>query len=164
MKNAKEVKNQLRKLFILTIALGLVLVLSGVAMAAGTANVDVTATVLSRCSFKTAGAMAFGSLDPSVGSAVTGSPTNPTFKCTKGITYTITDDKGANEGNVNCGGNPCMTNGADYIVYSISYTASGTAAAGASQALTLTGNIAAGAYQDASAGSYTDTFVLSINP
>ena len=130
---------------------------------ADTATVAVSATVVGTCKFTAGGSIPFGNLDPSVGSDQTPTVTQPTFWCTKGAIYTITDDNGLNES----GSTHRMVHAslAEYIPYSFTYTAGGT---GAGPANVITMNIAStvlGAdYVNASAGSYTDTVTLTIAP
>lgn len=154
----------MRKHLVLTMVLGLVLVLGGVAMAADTATVGVSANVLGTCKFiNKTGSMAFGDLDPSSGADKTASVTQPTFWCTKGTNYTISDDLGLYE--VGTQRKVKHASLADVIPYSMTYTTTGT---GNGRTGTLTtdiaGTIAFADYQNASAGSYADTVTLSINP
>ncbi len=151
----------MKKSIVAAVVLTMVIAMGGMAMAAGTQTVAVTATVTGVCQFLTGGAINF-TLDPSVGGNVNGTVTQPTFWCTNGTTYTITD----NGGLYNSAGTRRMLHGtADYIPYSFTYTAS---AAGAGRTVTLTMDIAStvvGAdYVNAAAGAYADTVTLTINP
>jgi len=134
-----------------------------VALAADTTSVTVSATVVGTCKFTGPGSVSF-TLDPSLGGSVAGTVAQPTFWCTKGTGYTITDNGGGNTSN----GSKRMKNGAatpEYIPYSFTYTATGTGA-GASSPLTLNiaSSVAAADYLNVSAGSYSDTVTLSITP
>ena len=151
------------------LVLAVAVVLSGVtgAMATDTATVSVSASVSGNCKFvapKT-GALAFGSLDPAVGTDVNGTPTQPKFWCTKGTSYTISDDNGLNES----GATYRMMHATltEYIPYTFTYTATGTGA-GAGMANYITMNIAGTVlgtdYINASAGNYADTVTLTVNP
>jgi len=146
---------------VVTIAL---VTMAGAAMALDTATVAVSATVVGTCKFTAGGSIPFGNLDPSVGTDQTPAVTQPTFWCTRGAGYTITDDDGLYESGPNLNR---MKHGtlAEYIPYSFTYTAAGT---GAGPANILSMNIAStvlGAdYINASAGSYSDTVTLTINP
>ena len=127
---------------------------AGNALAADTATLDVTANVVAACQFKTGGLLEFGTLD-SLTPTDTGpvaATTNPTFKCTKGAVYTITDNSAAKP----------LSNGTDTIVYTLAYTP--PAADGTIQTLAITGSILATAYDGVSAGAYAATVTLSINP
>lgn len=136
---------------------------SSAAMAGGNATVNVSATVTGTCLFNSNGAVAF-TLDPGSASDATGSVTQPTFWCTNGTTYTISDDLGVNEATP--GSAPRrMTNGTDFIPYSFSYTASG-AGAGKNNPITMdiVASVANADFVNAPAGSYTDTVTLTITP
>jgi len=142
------------------------LLASGAALAADTATVTVSAAVVAVCKFSApkTGALSFGSLDPSVGGDVNGTPAQPQFWCTKGTSYTISDDDGLYETG---GGARRMQHATltEHIPYSFTYTATGTGN-GASNALTMNiaGTVLAANYLNASAGAYADTVTLSINP
>ncbi len=142
---------------------GLVLGLSGMAMAGDTATVDVSANVVGTCKFLTGGTMAFGALDPSSGGNVNAVLTQPTFWCTKGASYSITDDNGLYEsGTAFQVKHVSLT---EYIPYTFTYTATGTGN-GPSNPITMdiAGTILGGDYVGASAGDYADTVTLTITP
>jgi len=131
--------------------------------AADTATVGVTASVVGVCKYSTATGSVDFTLDPSVGGAVSGTLSQPAFWCTKGTSYSITDDNGLNEsGTTHRLKHASLT---EYIPYTFSYTASGT---GAGKSTPVTMNISASVaesdYIDASEGSYADTVVLTITP
>lgn len=139
------------------------LLASGAGWAGDTQTVAVSATVVGNCKFNSGGSVSF-TLDPASTSNATGTVTQPTFFCTKGATYSIADDVGLNES----GTIFRMTNGAavaEFIPYSFTYTATGT---GTGKNAPITLNIASTVnnadFVDASAGSYTDTVTLTINP
>lgn len=132
------------------------------ALAADTANVTVSATVVGTCKFNSGGAVAF-TLDPSVGGAVSGVVTQPAFWCTKGATYGITDNDGLNASS----GVQRMKHStlAEFIPYTFSYTAAGTGTGpGTPISMNIASSVAAVDYLNASAGSYADTVILSITP
>jgi len=132
------------------------------AMAGDTASVAVSATVVGTCKFNSGGAVSF-TLDPSIGGNVTGTVTQPAFWCTKGTTYGITDNDGANASS----GVQRMKHAtlAEYIPYSFSYTASGTGAGPSTPiSLNIASTVVAADYLNASAGSYADTVILTIAP
>lgn len=153
----------MKKLILVVVAISII-AMSGVAMAADTALVQVSASVTGTCKFLTGGSVAFGALDPASGADMT-TPTisQPTFWCTKSSSYTITDDKGENES-----GNTFRLKHAsllEYIPYTFTYTALGN---GGGKGSTLTMNIASTItgtdYINASAGNYADKVTLTISP
>ena len=147
------------------IALIAVISASTFASAGGTQNLNVTATVTGLCKFSSAvQTFTFGTLDPSAAVASAGSGASVTYKCTKGTAATsVTAGNGAN-----FSGGRRMSNGTDFIPYSLT-VAGGTQtglgfSAGKDLSLTLTGSVAAADYEDVSSGSYTDTVVLTVAP
>jgi spore coat protein U-like protein len=155
----------MKKVLMGVIAVALV-AMAGAAMAADTATVAVSATVVGTCKFTAGGTIPFGNLDPSVGTSQTPVVTQPKFWCTKGTAYTITDDDGLYESGPNLNRMKHLTLD-EHIPYSFTYTASGTGA-GPAPASVITMDILStvlGAdYANASAGSYADTVTLSISP
>ena len=92
-----------------------------------------------------------------------GSVSQPQFWCTKGASYSITDNDGLNVS----GGAQRMKHAslAEYISYSFSYTASGTGTGpGTPINMDIASAVVAADYLNASAGSYADTVTLSITP
>lgn len=153
----------MKKTLILTAVLVAVAV-SGSVMA-DTATVAVSASVTGTCKFTAGGSVAFGALDPGSTANVTGSVVNPTFWCTKGTTYGITDDNGANE----TGTTFRMLNttvAGEYIPYAFSYTPTGGTGTGPQTPITMaiTSSILNANYVNAAAGSYADTVTLTITP
>lgn len=145
----------MKKILVLAAAMAM---FASAAFAAGTATVDVTATVVGSCVFTTANAtLAFPALDASVVAPVNGS-TSLDFQCAAGVSYAISDDTA---------GAPAMTSTtlapAQTIPYSLSYVASGLAT-GASQTLAVNGTVAYADFQNAWVDAYTDTVVFTINP
>lgn len=149
------------KRILLIVAIAMI-AFSGVAMAGDTATVTVSANVVGTCKFLSSGSVSF-SLDPSAGGNVSGTVTQPTFWCTKGTSYTITDDDGLNESGTTHRMKHATND--EYIPYTFSYTSAGT---GSGRTTTVTMNIASSVneadYQNASAGSYSDTVTLTITP
>ena len=129
---------------------------AGNALAANTATLDVSATVIAACQFDSdGGTLAFADLDvltPTDQLGVTPSG-QPMFTCTNGTTYTITDDSATNP----------LSNGTDNIVYSLSYTSGGTAN-GTSTAMDVTGSLLGTAYAGKSVGTYNAQVTFTINP
>ena len=140
------------------------------ALAAGTHAVSVGAVVLSnsKCQFTNGGpsALAFGSIDPS-------STTNRTatasvvFRCTGAAgtaVYNATSDDGLYETAV---GSPRMrhaVNTTQFLKYTIDLPQSGSAPRNTNQTLTVTATVLVADFQDAIAGTYSDSVVLSIAP
>lgn len=140
-----------------------VLLFTGTGMAAGTNTMTVSANVVGTCQFSSAvSTLAFGALDPALATDASGS-VNISFWCTKGATYTVTDDGGLH--NV---GTPRMQHATiltEYIPYSISYVNTG-AGLGKTTAATLaiSGTVVNADYVDAAAGNYSDTVTVTITP
>jgi spore coat protein U-like protein len=152
----------MKKVLMAVIAVALV-TMAGAAMATDTTTVAVSATVVGTCKFTAGGSIPFGNLDPTVGTDQAPAVTQPTFWCTKGASYTITDDVGLHEsGTTHRMMHASLT---EYIPYTFTYTATGT---GAGPGSVLTMNIASTVkgtdYQNASAGNYSDLVTLTINP
>jgi spore coat protein U-like protein len=158
----------MKKMLGLVMVLGLVLVLGRVAMAGDTNTVTVTANVVGTCKFNSGtSTLAFGELPFDAAGNALGdtASTSVTFWCTKGASYSITDDDGLYEA---AAGNQSMKHGtlAEYIAYNFSYNPTSGTGAGRTTNVTLNinGTVAGLAYQDASAGSYEDTVLLTIAP
>lgn len=154
----------MNKLLSFVMVLGLVL-LNGVAFAAGTNTVTVTANVVGTCKFNSAtSTLAFGALDPSSGVDVNASTTT-TFWCTKNASYSITDDDGLYEvvARSQSMKHASLT---EYIPYTFSYSPTKGTGQGRTTNITLniSGTVTFANYQNASAGDYADTVVLSITP
>lgn len=128
---------------------------AAIALAGGTQNVKVNATVLTVCKFTGAALdLTFADIDPSLPGPVTKKVAVP-FSCTKGtttaaVTYT--------------GGTTLTETGGTTMTYSLStITVPGGLGFSAPSSFDVTANIATVDYQDAVAGAYTDTVVLTIN-
>ena len=147
------------KRIILIVAIAMI-AFSGLAFAGGTANVDVSARVVGTCKFLTGGSVAFGDLDPSVGTDKNGTVTQPTFWCTKGTNYTITDTGGVR-------GTYEMKHAtlADLILYSFTYLGAGTGTGrSGTTIMNISSTVAGSDYINKSAGDYSDTVELTIIP
>jgi len=129
---------------------------AGNAMAAGSTDVEVSATVLGTCAFgATSYPMAFGSFNGTDTGPKTATA-NVQFTCTNNTVYTLDDVSGAQ----------AMTHEtlAETLAYNIAaYTLSDTAD-GTLTTVAIVGTIAQAAYQAASAGLYEDTLTININP
>ena len=134
-----------------------------------TGNLTVTATVISSCSV-TAGTLAFGNYDPTLGSNVDQSGTFQ-VSCTKGTSATVGLDAGANAS----GATRRMTNGTDFLTYELYKETArsnvwGNSGAGlvslsaapsnSPQTLTVYGRVTGS--QNVGAGSYSDTVVVTV--
>lgn len=140
------------KLVVLAISLvGIFMV--GNAMAAGTATVDVTANVLGACNFNNVNpTMAFGNIDPSSGITYPATATLD-FTCTNGTPWTLDDVSATNIAFDQAG--------LSYDVATYALSGSGT---GASQTIDIDGSISPAQYASATAGVYTNTLTININP
>jgi spore coat protein U-like protein len=163
LKNKNKEENMVKRI-ILIIAIAMI-AFSGVAMAADNATVNVSANVVGTCKFDTkVGTLPFGDLDPAVGGNMNNlAATQPTFWCTKGSSYTITDDDGLHKsGTTHRMVGPSPT---DLIPYTFTYTASGTGQGKSTlTTMNIAGQILGADYINATAGGYSDTVTLSINP
>lgn len=143
----------------------MVLVFAGMSFAAGSNTLTVQANVMGTCKFSSATSLLdFLTLDPSNPVLVNVSTTT-NFWCTKGVsTDVITAGNGANFS----GGSRNMKHAtlADLIPYTLTLTPDGAANTGPASPRTLTigGSVAGADYSGVSAGSYSDTVVLSITP
>jgi spore coat protein U-like protein len=148
----------MKKLLTITAAAAII-AMAGSAMAA-TANLAVSATVANACSV-TGGTLSFGALDTLAAPVVPGTSAGVTVTCTKSDPYTVTVDKGTHF--VGAQANLKNTTNTDVIPYSLTVPAV-SAGTGAAQTIAITGTIAAGTYNTASAGTYNDTVVITVTP
>lgn len=151
---------------VLLVAAAVLIAAAGVATAADSNTVTVSANVSGTCKFTSAtSTLAFGALDPS--SAADGAATvNVNFWCTKGVTATLTDDDGLYETGANANRMRHATDLTAFIPYTFTYSASSLLGdgPGTPRTLTIDGAIANANYINALAGDYSDTVVVSINP
>jgi spore coat protein U-like protein len=153
----------MKKILMAVIAVALV-AMAGAAMAAGTTTVAVSATVVGTCKFTAGGAIPFGNLDPSVGTNQTPAVSQPTFWCTKGAAYTISDDAGLNETGPTAR-RMVHASLSEYIPYTFTYTATGTGTGpGSPFTMNIASTVLGTDYINASAGTYSDTVTLTIAP
>lgn len=153
----------MKKLLILLSAIAIISITTK-AIAADTGTVNINATVVGTCKFTTNTANISVTLDPSVGGTVTGSG-SLAFWCTKNASYTVSDDDGLYETGANL--NRVFNSTAnEYIPYSFSYTPTSGTGNGPQNPITLsvTASFAQTDYQNASAGTYTDTVTITVNP
>jgi spore coat protein U-like protein len=138
---------------------------AGAAWAADTNTLTVQANVVGTCKFVSAtSTLNFGALDPSSGADVNGSTTTQ-FWCTKGVT---TDSITAGQGLNFSGGKNQMKDSVsgEVIPYTLTLTKDGLSNSGpaAPRTLTIAGNVLGSDYTGKSAGNYSDTVTISINP
>ncbi|HEX9180870.1 MAG TPA: spore coat protein U domain-containing protein [Burkholderiales bacterium] len=147
---------------------------SAPAVAAGDATLTVQANVVGTCKWDTASAtLNLGPLDPSSTSNATGSNSDLKFWCTKGASYSITDNGGANKtttvATTGCGtGVTKLVNGGatDCVPYSFTATPTSGTGAGPSSLVSVTVNatISNGDYVGRTAGDYSDVVTFTITP
>lgn len=134
------------------------------------ATIGVAAPVVARdltCGFKARGlTMSFPPLDPSSGTNATAVLTaatdaNLAGDCDKPLTMVISADGGQN-----FNGSPRLSNGTEYIPYSLAGLPINTSGPGNAKyiAFTITGSILWSAYANASVGNYSDTVMISVTP
>lgn len=132
---------------------------------AETMNMDVKAAVTGTCKMVAANALDFGSLDPILAPAATGS-TTITYLCTKGktpATFTIGGGSGTYTGSM-----VHATVTADTIPFSLSWGTTLPAGKGMGTgmevAVSVSGSIAAGTYSNVTAGDYLKTLAVVLTP
>jgi len=149
---------------------GVLLLEAARTLAADSARVAVSATVLSKsnCKFRAPGAaLAFGTLDPVNPADVTRTAAL-SIRCAgsaANASYLITDDDGLHESGP--GAERMLLDGSltEFLPYSFSYTpASATILKNTDQTITITGTVLGVNYQNALAGSYADTVTLTVVP
>ncbi|PLY01796.1 MAG: hypothetical protein C0624_09770 [Desulfuromonas sp.] len=147
----------MKRTLIVLLTLATMLV-SGNALAAATATLDISATVIPACSFTTAtDSVTLPTLDPTLGTPVSGTSSAIQIACTTGVTYNIGDDGGIlNTYELDDGlGNT--------IVYGLTYTSTGTGT-GTANPLTIDIDIPFANFETAPAGTYADTVTFSFLP
>ncbi len=146
-------------------------VLPGVSLAAsGSHQVGVQAVVLSknRCHFINSGptALNFGAIDPSAQSnATAGASIN--FRCNGSdavATFGVSSDDGLHEMGPASPRMRHVSLPGEYLPYEISFPSSGSVPRNTVQSLSLSGSVSPASFQNVSAGSYSDTIVLTITP
>jgi len=142
---------------------------SGVASAADSQSLAVSATVSGVCKFTTPSRTLGFTVDPSSTSAVAGVMSGAVeYKCTNGTSAAgVTATDGNNSLAV---GARRMRRGAtaDYLPYSLTITGGtqpGTGfGAGQQKTLTVTGSVAVADFENLTAGTYTDAVTLDLTP
>ena len=163
-------EEEMKRLTVITMVALLIVAMSGIALAGGTAQVNVSAQVVGTCKFSAASTnLPFGVLPFDInGNALGAGPITATidFWCTKGAAYTITDDDGLWDTGVDANRMHSDTLAiAEYIDYTATYAPASGAGAGPGSPITLTvtGNVGA-TYGANSADTYSDTITLTIAP
>ena len=143
---------------------------AGLSNAAETGLMTVTATVLSKsqCKFNSnSSSLNFGSLDP-VNAVDKTVDTTITFRCggsAPNATFFVSDDDGLYETGPDANRMRHATNTAEYLLYTFTLDpASGTVPKNTNQTLTISGTVRGSDYQDAIAGNFSDSVVISISP
>ena len=147
-----------------TVVIAFILMLPFMALASGTATLNVSATVVGTCSFDTASAtLNFGNLNP-LSAVNTNANASLQFRCSLGTAYTISDDLGVNK----TGTTRRMKHSADntqLIPYTLTYVSTGVGLGNsAPSTLAVAGAVLATDFTDAKAGSYSDTVTFTITP
>jgi spore coat protein U-like protein len=128
-----------------------------------TRTIQVTASVKGSCRFESTPNINFGDLDPALATDKT-QAVDVSFKCTRGVTYTLTVGNGLNSQ----GGKNRMkaASGADFIPYDVTPRSLGGIGKGfgATDTINIRGTVSGPDYQNVSAGAYADTVTLSIQP
>lgn len=152
------------------LAAACVLAASTFAAASGSQAVNIAAVVLgnSNCRFTTASpsALDFGTIDPSSAASATASVTLG-YRCNGGsaiVAWNIDANDGLHPAGPGAQRMRHATTFTQYLPYSLSLPASGTAPRNTNQTMTLTGTVTPAAFQTAIAGSYADIIVLTITP
>ena len=151
--------------FVRLAAVSAAALLSASFASADTGNLAVTANVIGTCKLVAVPPLDFGTLNQVTAPVVTPAAVNVTYRCTKNTapaTFTV--------GGVVSPFTGSLGNGTDNIAYTVSWTAPVTGGSGLGSGVTpvtvaLTGSMAGGAnYQNASAGSYTQSVAVVITP
>ncbi len=155
----------MKKIMIIMVVV-LVAALAGTAMAAGTATLSVSASVVGTCKFSTNnGTISFGDLNPDTGTDISITNTSITYWCTKNVNPGFVHDS---THKTNCGGNPCMQGAGatpDYIQYALTLTPGGIGAGPSTiRTLTVDATVLKTEYANKNEGAYSDTVTITITP
>lgn len=147
----------MKKLLVTASAMAIV-AMAGTAMAAGSATLNVTATVTGTCTMAGPGTLNFGLLDPTVGGAsAAANSSGITITCSNGTPYSVV------AASANGGVLKDVTTGANTIAYGLTLPPNGIGT-GVAVAYNVAGSIAAGGFFAKPADIYTDTVTLNITP
>ena len=148
-----------------TIACIALLAPAAAVFAADSQNLTAQATVNGTCKLATVPTLDFGTLDQVNAPAVNPTAVNVTYRCTKN-TAPSSFKVGGTATSPFTGS---LSNGTDTIAYTITWTAPTTQGSGLGTSVTpvnvgLAGSMAGTAYQNVSAGSYTQSVAIDIAP
>jgi spore coat protein U-like protein len=153
-------KTQLKLATAVLIAAGL----SGSVLAADSADVKVTASVVKNCKISATKDINFGTLDPAAATNASAQGA-VVFACTRGAEYKLSADNGQHFDN---SASKRRMKGADdnFLPYAIAQDSFSGKGEGFSQPITvaLAADIAGADYKDLPADSYADTLRLTIEP
>lgn len=144
----------------------------GTCDAAGTGQLVVSATVLSKgtCHFRsTPATLAFGTINPASTGAATAA-TSLVVRCSGSggsstVTYSLTAGNGLYPLGAGLRRMRHATNTTAYMAYALSFSPAGaTIPKGQDFTIAVSGTVAPADFQDAAAGAYSDTVVLDLNP
>jgi spore coat protein U-like protein len=158
------------KLILLALAASGAMLSAPVLAASATHTLSVSATVTGVCKFQTAGPTALtiatsaGVIDPSAAGPATGTA-NVTFRCTTGTTSAIASDNGLSY----LGGSRRVKNGTlNFMNYSLTLVNAAQVGsghgAGQDKTVQVNASIVAADYENAAAGAYSDSVILTITP
>lgn len=160
----------LRRLAALALGAALAAITGLDAAASPTHTVAVGAVVITKnkCQFTNGGptALSFGAIDPSSTANATATATIG-FRCTGSspiAVYNVTSDDGLHETGAGAPRMRHATSTGEYLKYAINLPQSGAVPRNTNQVLTVTGTVLAADFQNALAGAYADSVVLSIAP
>ncbi len=160
----------LKRISVYIVSLVLPFFLTGLAFAAGTNSLLVSATVLSKsqCKFNSAtSTLNFGTVNGASSTDVTAS-TSITYRCLGSApiaTYAITQDSGLYQTGPSANRMRHSTIPTEYLPYTLTLNpVSGTVPKNTPQTLTMTGTLKAVDYQTVAAGAYSDSVVVTIAP
>jgi len=146
---------------------------AGAATAGGTNTITVSASVTGACVVNTAAStLAFGALNPATGGLVNVAGSAATFRCTNGTPYTVTSDDGLWDTSAGGANNRMKlstaldcTTATNCIRYTLTSATAGTGAGMTTNiSFNVNGSTALADYQNAAAGNYADTVVLTVSP
>lgn len=132
------------------------LLMAGTAMAANSATLNVTASVLGTCSITGTGTLNFGLLDPVLAPLVNATSSGLSINCSNGTPYAVTSSLGVT-------GLGTLSDGTNSFNYTLTLPPGGTGT-GVAVPYNVTGLIAAGAYAGMPANIYNSTVTLNITP
>ena len=151
-------KNTLRLL-----SAAVLLAAGGLACAADSSTLNVSANVLGNCKITGTAPVSFGSLDPAAATDVSANG-SVTFWCTKSASYTLA---------LNNGANALLTQkrmkgpgATDFISYALTPAATAGLGLGKSTPIVISvaGLVTVPAFADAATGNYTDAVTVNITP